>query len=324
MGEVRLSIVKKAFVLGAGLGSRLKKLTEKIPKPMIPVFGKPLIEYSFDHLIQSGIEEFIVNTHHNAKIYTRHFENGYYRQKPISFVHEPELLDTGGGIKNVSELLHSDPFIIYNGDILTDLPLKSLINEHRDNKFLATLVLRSNGEAKHIAINENNRKITDIRNSLNSNNEGTHQFTGIYACSENFLTYLKQEKKHSIIPVFLDLIKEQLLGGVVIDEGEWWDLGTRNSYLDAHKKIPMSVFPDYIYQSNEPLIDSSSNGSNIHESCFIDKSSFIGENSVIEANTRIINSVIWPGAKIIEGASLKRCIVRHKQTAKGKLENEDI
>ena len=59
--------MKKAFVLGAGLGSRLKKLTEKIPKPMIPVFGKPLIEYSFDHLIQSGIEEFIVNTHHNAK-----------------------------------------------------------------------------------------------------------------------------------------------------------------------------------------------------------------------------------------------------------------
>ena len=316
--------MKKAFVLGAGLGSRLKKLTEKIPKPMIPVFGKPLIEYSFDHLIQSGIEEFIVNTHHNAKIYTRHFESGYYRQKPISFVHEPDLLDTGGGIKNVSELLHSDSFIIYNGDILTDLPLKSLINEHRDNKFLATLVLRSNGEAKHIAINENNNKITDIRNILNSNNEGTHQFTGIYACSENFLTYLKQEKKHSIIPVFLDLIKEQLLGGVVIDEGEWWDLGTRNSYLDAHEKIPMSVFPNYINQSNEPLIDSSSKGSNIHESCFIDKSSFIGENSVIEANTRIINSVIWPGAKIIEGASLKRCIVRHKQTAKGKLENEDI
>lgn len=316
--------MQKAFVLGAGLGSRLKKLTEKIPKPMIPVFGKPLIEYSFDHLIQSGIEEFIVNTHHNAKVYTQYYESGYYRQKPISFVHEPDLLDTGGGIKNVSKLLHSDPFIIYNGDILTDLPLKTLINEHRNNKFPVTLVLRSNGEAKHIAINENNNKITDIRNILNSDNKGTHQFTGVYACSANFLTYLKQEKKHSVIPVFLDLIKEQLLGGVVIDEGEWWDLGTRDSYLDAHKKIPTSTFPNYSNQSNEPLIDRSAKSSNIHESCVIDKSSFIGENSIIEANTTIINSVIWPGAKITEGSTLERCIVRHKQTAKGKLENEDI
>tara|TARA_B100000965_G_C19596246_1_gene760386 strand:+ start:2082 stop:3032 length:951 start_codon:yes stop_codon:yes gene_type:complete len=316
--------VNKAFVLGAGLGSRLKKLTEKIPKPMIPVFGKPLIEFSFDHLIQAGIKEFIVNTHHNAKVYTQHFESSHYQQKPISFVHEPNLLDTGGGIKNVSDLLDPNPFIIYNGDVLTDLPLKPLIDEHRDNKFLATLVLRSNGDAKHIALDRNNKKITDIRNNLNSNNKGTHQFTGIYACSADFLNYLNQERKHSVIPVFLNLIKEQLLGGIVIDEGEWWDLGTRDSYLDAHKKIPLSTFPSYRNQLNEPLINSNSKTSSIHESCFIDESSFIGENSIIEANTRIINSVIWPGAKIIQGSSLERCIVRHKQTAKGKLENEDI
>ena len=111
---------------------------------------------------------------------------------------------------------------------------------------------------------------------------------------------------------------------MVIDEGEWWDLGTRDSYLDAHKKIPTSTFPNYSNQSNEPLIDRSAKSSNIHESCVIDKSSFIGENSIIEANTTIINSVIWPGAKITEGSTLERCIVRHKQTAKGKLENEDI
>ena len=59
--------MNKAFVLGAGLGTRLKKLTENIPKPMIPVFGKPLIEFAFDHLIDAGFGQFIVNTHHNAE-----------------------------------------------------------------------------------------------------------------------------------------------------------------------------------------------------------------------------------------------------------------
>ena len=85
---------------------------------MIPVFGKPLIEFAFDHLIDAGFGQFIVNTHHNAEAYIEHFTNRTYKEKPISFVYEPILLDTGGGIDNVANLLSPDPFIVYNGDIL--------------------------------------------------------------------------------------------------------------------------------------------------------------------------------------------------------------
>jgi mannose-1-phosphate guanylyltransferase len=316
-----LYTVKKAFVLGAGLGTRLKKLTEKLPKPMIPVFGKPLIEFAFDHLIDAGFEEFIINTHHEAKAYKEYFKTEKYRDKPLTFVHEPILLDTGGGIDNVSNILKPNPFIVYNGDILTDLPLNDLIDAHNANNYLVTLALRSTGEAKHIALEDN--RITDIRNMLHSGKEGTHMFTGIYACSPEFLNYLKHDEKHSVITVFLELIKNGLLGGAVIDVGEWWDLGNRDAYLDAHNVLSKSEFPSY-FNNLERSSDSEILKSFIGKNIKIDKSSHIAKSAIIDQDTEIINSIVWPGAKVSKGSILKRCIVRNGQIAKGKLENEDI
>ena len=313
--------MNKAFVLGAGLGTRLKKLTENIPKPMIPVFGKPLIEFAFDHLIDAGFGQFIVNTHHNAEAYTEHFTNRTYKEKPISFVYEPILLDTGGGIDNVANLLSPDPFIVYNGDILTDLPLDDLIKAHNNNDNLVTLALRSTGQAKHIAL-ENN-EVIDIRNMLGTDKSGTHLFTGIYACSPSFLNYLEHNKKHSVITIFLELIKNGLLGGTIIDEGQWWDLGTRDAYLDAHRTIPKSAFPSYQkslknYQNNKEI------RFDCEQNIIADEASHIAEDATIESDTNIINSVIWSGAKVSKGSILKRCVVRNEQIAEGKLENLDI
>ena len=313
--------VKKAFVLGAGLGTRLNKLTEQLPKPMIPVFGKPLIEFAFDHLIDAGFEKFIINTHHEAKAYKEYFKTEKYRDKPLTFVHEPLLLDTGGGIDNVSNILKPDPFIVYNGDILTDLPLNDLIEAHNANNSLVTLALRSTGKAKHIALEDN--KITDIRNMLESGKEGTHMFTGIYACSPKFLNYLKHDTKHSVITVFLELIKDGLLGGTIIDTGEWWDLGTREAYLEAHRVISKSEFPSY-FNNSERSSFSEISESFISKNIKIDKSSYIAKSAIIDQDTEIINSIVWPGAKVSKGSILKRCVVRNGQIAKGKLENEDI
>ncbi|MFL2478105.1 MAG: sugar phosphate nucleotidyltransferase [Verrucomicrobiales bacterium] len=316
--------MKKAFVLGAGLGSRLKKLTEKLPKPMIPVFGKPLIEYSFEHLSESGINQFIVNTHHCAEVYNDHFKNDHYKEMPITFKHEPALLDTGGGIDNVSELLSSDPFLVYNGDILTDLPIINLLNHHNDNKNAVTLALRTNGSGKHIALDSKSGKVTDIKNLLHSGNTGSYQFTGIYACNPEFLNYLQHNKKHSVIPVFLKLIKEKLLGAIVIDDGKWWDLGTRTNYLDAHQILSESKFPNYLIDYKSNWKRNRSEESQIAPDAKIDKASYIGKGASIGSGAHIINSVIWPNSKVIAESQLVRCVVRNGQIAKGKLENIDI
>ena len=99
-----MPLITQAFVLGAGLGKRLRPLTDDLPKPLIPIFQKPLITFALDHLCGLGVESFIINTHHLAAQFNRLFPDGSYAGRPLSLVHEPDLLGTGGGIKNVEAI----------------------------------------------------------------------------------------------------------------------------------------------------------------------------------------------------------------------------
>src|SRR5438067_13196445 len=122
--------ITQAFVLGAGLGKRLRPLTDDLPKPLVPIFQKPLITFALDHLIDIGIESFMINTHRLPEQFANAFANQTYRDRRVRLVHEPELLGTGGGIKNIEPYLKSAPFIAYSGDVLTDIDLQALIDEH--------------------------------------------------------------------------------------------------------------------------------------------------------------------------------------------------
>src|SRR3954447_18435694 len=117
-------MINNAFVLGAGLGVRLRPLTDSIPKPLIPIFNKPLITFALDHLISVGVSSFVINTHRLADQFTEYFSSGEYSGLPVSLVHEPVLLETCGGIKNAERFLRSGPFITYSGDILSDINLE--------------------------------------------------------------------------------------------------------------------------------------------------------------------------------------------------------
>lgn len=307
--------MNKAFVLGAGLGTRLKLLTDQLPKPLIPVFHQPLITYAFDHLFESGIKEFIVNTHHLPQCYESAFPDNSYKGAPLTFRHEPVLLETAGGIANIADLVSEASFLVYNGDILTDLPLTPLIEAHQASQNLVTLVLRSTGPAQHIAFDPASRRVTDIRNRLNTGNAGSHQFTGIYAVHPEFLKHLTPGRIESVIPIFLKLIAAGAgIGGVVVDEGFWWDLGDRESYLDAHAAL-LEKHPDTVAISSQATIDPSAQlkGLNV-----------ISEGATVEAGTTLEDCILWPEAHVQRGARLQRCIVRRGMTASGDLKNADV
>src|SRR4051812_40672328 len=149
MGSSRIT---QAFVLGAGLGTRLRPLTDDLPKPLVPIFQKPLITFAFDHLTALGVQKLIVNTHHLPERFAEAFPNNGYREIPITFVHEPVRLETGGGIKNIESLLGREPFITYSGDVLTDTNLQPLIDEHFRRGNDVTLGLRHTGLATPISL----------------------------------------------------------------------------------------------------------------------------------------------------------------------------
>lgn len=225
-------LFKTAFILGAGLGTRLRPLTDLCPKPLLQVGGRPIITYAMDHLLSFGVDRFIVNTHHCPEVYQTVFPDHSWRGIPIFFRHEPLLLDTAGGLKNIEDLLIQDESIIcYNGDIITNLPLRSLCDAHSQGEAQATLVLRSNGPLLNVDVGEDG-EICDLRHILGRKGVRSCLFTGIYAINTSFLGHLKAGKIESVIDAFLRRIMEEpgSIRGVVMDEGEWHDIGSVEMY----------------------------------------------------------------------------------------------
>ncbi len=294
-------MIRKAFLPGAGLGTRLKPLTDLLPKPLVPLFHRPLIEWAMDSCRAAGIREFAINTHHLPERWERVADGwemdgegpaggnglpsktGSWQGLPLHLFHEPVLLETGGGVKNIAAWTAGESVLVHNGDIFSSLPLDRLIAAHEASGDPVTLALRSQGEARHIAL-DGDRAI-DIRGML-GRAAGTHVFSGIYCFHRELLDLIPAGGKISVIPAFLELARQGRLGAVVLDEGDWRDLGDPASYLAAHRELAL--------------------GPAIHPVARIDPAatlerSVVGPGAEIGAGARVRDSVVWPGARVAAG-----------------------
>lgn len=277
-------MIQKAFILGAGLGTRLRPLTNVLPKPLVPIFHEPMANYALRHCQSAGINSFAINTHHIPEAWAKAYPSKEFNGSPIHFFHEDILLETGGGIRNIQSFIGNEPLLIYNGDILTDINISELIKQHTASGNVATLALRSAGENCNVNISGN--LITDMRNTL-GDAVGTHQFTGIYCINPEIIALIPDEPVVSIVPAFIELIKKQQLGCVVLDEGSWLDIGNPDAYRDAHhylrKTVTNAIHPD----------------ATIHPDAQIDEDScVIGPHAKVPAGAVLKNSIVWPNVSV--------------------------
>ena len=307
-----------AFVLGAGLGNRLRPLTNERPKPLVPIYGKPLITFAFDHLIGVGIARFVVNTHHRPEAYAQILgernHEAVYDGCGVQFRHEPVLLDTGGGIRNAADLIGTRDFVVYNGDVLSDLPLAEALDEHKRAGNLATLVLRSTGGPLQVRCDRASGRLTDIRDAIGGRSEPGFLFSGITILSPEIFDEIPDGKAVSIIPIYIDLIRRGArIGGCVADEGCWFDLGTPDAYLGAHEwlaKNSLSHSPANWPCTIDPL-------ASVDASAQLRGFFSVGPGVQVGGGAIVENSVIWENARIAAGTHLDRCVVRDGRHAEG-------
>jgi mannose-1-phosphate guanylyltransferase len=185
-----------------------------------------------DHLLEAGVDRFIVNAHHLPEAYVQQFPDRQWRGVPITFRNEPVLLETAGGLKNIEDLLDEDETIIcYNGDVIADFPLQKLMGYHEAMRPEVTMALRSSGPLLNVNIGEGG-EVCDLRHTLGNPGVMGCLFTGIYTVETTLLQHLEAGKVESVIPVFLRRIMERpgSVRGVIVDEGAWHDIGSIEEY----------------------------------------------------------------------------------------------
>jgi mannose-1-phosphate guanylyltransferase len=312
--------ITQAFVLGAGLGTRLRPLTEALPKPLIPIFQKPLITFALDHLIDTGVNKFVVNTHRHPQLFQGFFSESGYKGCPIRLVHEPDLLETGGGIKNAERDLATEPFLTYSGDILTDVNLRPLIDEHFRRGNDVTLALRETGLGSDIALRHHS--VVDIANRYGI--PGNFDFANIAVWNSAVFQRIPPQKKISFIPIITDWIAQGgKIGGLMMNEGKWFNIGSRTQYLDVHRTILRDDWkPHYIKILDWP--ERIAKSATVDTSAQLRGCSVVGEQCRVGAEVILEDTILWPGAQIASQSQLQGCIVRSEKKASGIHRNTDI
>ncbi|HEU5247534.1 MAG TPA: NDP-sugar synthase, partial [Candidatus Udaeobacter sp.] len=315
-----MNTITQAFVLAAGLGTRLRPLTEDLPKPLIPIFQKALITFALDHLINVGVERFVINTHKRPERFENFFCDNEYEGHSVALVHEPDLLETGGGIKNAERYLGSDLFLTYSGDILTDVNLQPLIDEHFRRGNDVTLALRETGLASEMAVRDH--RVVDIANRYGTT--GDLDFANLAVWNAKVFQQIPPQRKISFIPIVAEWIgKGGKIGGLVMNDGKWFNISSRAQYLDVHRIILREHWaPHYMKIREWP--------ERVAKSAIVDPSaqlrgcSVVGENCQVGEGAVLEDTILWPGAQIASKSQLHGCIVRSKKKVSGIHRNSDI
>lgn len=318
----------KALFLAGGKGVRLQPLTDNLPKPMVPIMNKPLLERTMVNLKAYGITEIVISTCYQTQYIEDYFGNGEQLGLKIKYIVEGMPQGTGGAIKS-TELQFNEPFIVFNSDILSDINIMKLIDFHKAKKPLATIAVTEVSDPSMYGVIEydtNGYATSFIEKPRPEQILSNFINAGIYIFEPEIFKEIPKNIAVSIErDIFPKILEKGLKLAVYKDSGYWMDIGTLEKYIQAHKDImnrKCNLFDCYPTQINIQL------GKNvkIHPEAKIIGPAYIGDNveigakayishSVIGDNTsiglssRIIGSVLWNDTKICSNSRIINTIV---------------
>ena len=234
----------KAMILSAGLGTSLKPWTDHHPKALALVNGRSLLQRNIEYLQQFGIREVIVNVHHFAEQIMDAVEKNKGWGSQVSISDETnEVLETGGGLKKASWYFKgSTDFVLMNVDILTDLNLSAMLQQHRNSDAIATLAVTERETSRYFLFNAANelcgwRNVTTGEEKIARSALDLQQkaFSGIHVINTKLLSLLTREGKFSMVDVYLELAATHLVQGFDHSDSKFIDVGKPESVEKAER-----------------------------------------------------------------------------------------
>lgn len=318
----------KALFLAGGKGIRLQPLTNGIPKPMVPILNKPLLERTMLHLKKSGIREIIISSCYQPKKIKDYFRDGKQLGLNIQYVVEDIPLGTGGAIKNTEDFF-DDTFVVFNSDILCDIDMQKMMDYHKRSHALATIAVTEVQNPSAYGVIESDKRGYAVSFVEKPEAESiTSHFinAGIYIFEPEIFKEISLDGPVSVERVtFPKLLVNGQKIAVYKDDSYWIDIGTLEKYKQVHKDI---------LDGKCKMVDCNTSGSGInlgrnvkiHPGAKIMAPVYIGDNVVIGAKavisnsvigdnvsvgaaSRIIESVIWDDVNISSDVRLTKTII---------------
>lgn len=284
----------KAMILAAGFGTRLWPLTVSRTKPALPFLNRPLIAFTIDYLRRYGFEDVIINLHHEPESVRQQIGDGSRFGVRIHYsLEEPEILGTSGALDNVRDLLSGETFIVINGKIITDIDLAAALATHRQQRALATLVLKPNRKIERFSEVKitNDGRISEFAGFPNPSNQPptvNHQpplmFTGIHLMDPAIFEYIPRGVfSDSVRDVYPKAMAEGrvIAAHVAAAESSWYELSTIRRYLE--------ISLEFLAREGRDVV--------MDEGCEIARDALVSR------------SVLWKRVRVESGAKLTDCIV---------------
>ena len=239
----------KAMIMAAGMGTRLGRITESIPKALVDINGKSALHIAVETCARFGFDDIIVNIHHFADLIEEEADNLTRLGYRISISDERKmLLETGGGLFKAKDFFDTSPFLLYNADILTDLDIGALYRFHLQKNGLATLAVRNRIGNRYFLVNDDgilsgwcNNATGERIITRNAEKELTEiAFSGLHIINPEIFNYMN-EGIYTMTSLYLNLAHLHKIYTFGCDDGYWFDIGTPGNLDEARKTLNAGI-----------------------------------------------------------------------------------
>jgi mannose-1-phosphate guanylyltransferase len=294
------------MLLAAGLGTRLRPLTYELPKPMVPILGRPVMEHIMRLLARHGFDDVVANLHYFPDLIRDHFGDGSRQGIRLVYSYEPELMGTAGGVRNVRDHFENQTFLIISGDALTDIDLTALWRRHKEAGGIATLALKPVDDPSQLGVvilNEDGRIQGFQEKPARGEELSNLGNCGIYVFEPEIFDHFPEKEfvdwAQDVFPALLE--RDVSFYGHEIAE-YWNDVGSFEEYRQGNF--------DALEGKVQVEMAGSRNGARLPGDAEVEGSVFIGDECEIASGVRLTGPVvIGERSRIGEGAALRDTIV---------------